>query len=58
MSIVNEVKPEGVAIAKQHLDEIDLGDHLRFETLDLMARDGVAWGGVWKQLERFELGAG
>ena len=58
MSIVNEVKPEGVAIAKQHLDEIDLGDHLRFEAIDLMGRDGVAWGGVWKRLERFELGAG
>ncbi len=58
MSIVNEVKPEGVAIAKQRLEEINLGDRLRFDSIDLMARDGVAWGGVWKRLARFELGAG
>jgi hypothetical protein len=57
MSIVNEVKPEGVAIAKQQIDDIDLGDRLRFGDIDLMGRDGVAWGGVWKRLARFQLGA-
>lgn len=58
MSIVNEVKPEGVEIAKSRLAEIDLGEKLRFDSIDLMARDGLAWGGVWKRVERFELGAG
>jgi hypothetical protein len=58
MSIVNEVKPEGVEIAKSRLAKIDLGEKLRFGSIDLMARDGLAWGGVWKRVERFELGAG
>jgi hypothetical protein len=56
MSIVNEVQPEGVATARSMINDLDLGESLRFETIDLMARDGVAWGGTWKRLERFELG--
>ena len=56
MSIVNEVKPEGVEIAKARIGAIDLGDHLSLSAIDLMGRDGVAWGGEWKRLERFELG--
>ncbi|MDG0866243.1 2'-5' RNA ligase family protein [Candidatus Lucifugimonas marina] len=55
MSIVNEVKPEGVEIAKARVAELDLGGQLDFTAIDLMARDGVAWGGEWKRLERFEL---
>jgi len=31
---------------------------LQVSAIDLMARDGVVWGGTWHQLERFELGAG
>jgi hypothetical protein len=56
MSIVNEVKPEGVEIAKARLADIDLGEFLSLNAIDLMGRDGVAWGGVWKRIERFELG--
>jgi hypothetical protein len=56
MSIVNEVTPEGVEIAKAELAKVDLGDQLRFDSVDLMARDGVAYGGVWKRVERFQLG--
>ncbi len=58
MSVVNEVKPEGVLIAKTKIIEIDFGEHLWVETIDLMARDGVGWGGVWKRLKQFELGSG
>jgi hypothetical protein len=55
MSVVNEVKPEGVEIAKKMVGEIDFGEGIQVGAIDLMARDGVAWGGVWKQVERFEL---
>ncbi len=57
MSIVNEVKPEGVEIARARVADIDFGDSLPVVTIDLMARDGVAWGGVWCRLERFNLGS-
>jgi 2'-5' RNA ligase len=56
MSIVNEVSPNGVEIAKAELAKVDLGEQLRFDSVDLMARDGVAYGGVWKRVERFRLG--
>jgi hypothetical protein len=58
MSIVNEVQPEGVAIAKSKVAEIDFGDGMQMDSVDLWARDGVAWGGTWHRLERFELSAG
>ncbi|MCH8230849.1 MAG: 2'-5' RNA ligase family protein [Chloroflexi bacterium] len=56
MSIVNEVKPEGVEIARTQIGEIDFGGGLVVDSIDLMARDGVAWGGVWHRLETFRLG--
>ena len=56
MSIVNEVKPEGVKIARTQIEETDLSDGLAVDAIGLMARDGVAWSGVWKRLERFRLG--
>jgi hypothetical protein len=56
MSIVNEVEPAGVELAKAGIGEVDLGQGLQVDVIDLMARDGVAWGGVWKRLERFRLG--
>ncbi len=56
MSIVNEVKPEGVKIARTQIEETDLTDGLAVDSIVLMARDGVAWGGVWKRLEHFRLG--
>ena len=56
MSIVNEAKPEGVEIAKSRIAKIDFGDGLNVDSIDLMGRDGVAWGGVWQRLERFRLG--
>ena len=58
MSVVNEVKPEGIEIAKKMVGEINFGEGIQVGAIDLMARDGVAWGGVWKRVERFELGAG
>ena len=56
MSIVNEVGSPGVEIARKELEKIDLGDEMQIDAFDLWARDGVAWGGTWKRLERFELG--
>jgi 2'-5' RNA ligase len=56
MSIVNEVEPEGVVIARDQIAQVDFGAGLQLGTIDLMARDGMASGGVWKRLERFELG--
>lgn len=56
MSIVNEVSPEGTKLARQRISEIDFSDGLQVDAVDLMARDGVAWGGTWKRLERFTLG--
>ena len=56
MSIVNEVEPEGVQIARDQISQIDFGAGLQLGAIDLMARDGMASGGVWKQVERFELG--
>ena len=56
MSVVNEVKPTGVEIAKKMVTEIEFGKGIQVDAIDLMARDGVAWGGVWKRIERFELG--
>lgn len=58
MSIVNEVGPEGVEIAKTRIAETDFSDGIKVGEIDLMARDGVAWGGVWRRLERFRLGEG
>ena len=58
MSVVNEAKPEGIEIAKKMVGEINFGEGIQVGAIDLMARDGVAWGGVWKRVERFELGAG
>ena len=45
-------------VASKMIKDIDFGDSLSVVTKDLMGRGGVAWGGVWKQLEQFELGAG
>jgi 2'-5' RNA ligase len=56
MSIVNEVEPEGVQIARDQIKQIDFGAGLQLSAIELMARDGMASGGVWKRLERFELG--
>ncbi len=56
MSIVNEVSPEGAEIAQSQVAEVDLGYGIKVDAIDLMVRDGVAWGGVWKCLERFGLG--
>jgi hypothetical protein len=58
MSIVHEARQQGVEVASKMIKDIDFGDSLSVVTKDLMGRGGVAWGGVWKQLERFELGAG
>lgn len=58
MSIVNEVKPEGVEIANARLAAVDIGKGMQVDAIDLVARDGVAWGGTWHRLERFPLGAG
>jgi len=58
MSIVNQVKPEGVEIARTRIAELDLGEQLDFTGIDLMARDGVAWGGKWRRIEQFTLGQG
>ena len=58
MSIVNEVSAEGVETARSIIENVDIGDFLDVSTIDLMARDGVAWGGEWVRLERFELGSG
>jgi len=58
MSVVNEVQPEGVEIAKAKVSEINFGDGMQIDVIDLMARDGVAWGGTWHRVARFELGAG
>jgi hypothetical protein len=55
MSIVNEAGEQGVEVATKMLKDVDFGDSLSVSTIDLMGRDGVAWGGVWKRLERFEL---
>ncbi|MDP6666278.1 MAG: 2'-5' RNA ligase family protein [Dehalococcoidia bacterium] len=56
MTIVQEVTPEGAEIARNRVAAIDLGDGLAVDSVDLMARDGVAFGGVWRRLERFRLG--
>jgi hypothetical protein len=56
MSIVNQVGVDGAVIAKGLLDDIDFGSELSLGVIDLMGRDGVAWGGTWKRIERFELG--
>ena len=56
MSVVNEVKPEGVELAKSRITEIDFSSGLRIDQIALMGRDGVAWGGEWKRLESFRLG--
>jgi 2'-5' RNA ligase len=56
MSIVNEVEPEGVAIAKSMTEDIDFGDGLDVNSIQLTARDGVAFGGTWHRLELFKLG--
>jgi hypothetical protein len=58
MSIVHEARQQGVEVASKMIKDIDFGDSLSVVTIDLMGRGGVAWGGVWKQLEQFELGAG
>ena len=58
MSIVNEVKPEGVKTARALIEETDLSKGLAVDSVDLMARDGTAFGGVWKRLERFQLSGG
>ena len=55
MSIVNEAGEQGVEVAMKMLKDVDFGDSLSVSTIDLMGRDGVASGGVWKRLERFEL---
>lgn len=57
MSIVNEVSPDGVEIARSQVVEVDLSGGMAVDTIDLMARDGVAWGGVWKRLDQFRLGS-
>lgn len=57
MSIVNEVKPAGVKLAKDRLEAIDFTEDIQVNSIDLMARDGVAWGGAWHRLERFTLGS-
>lgn len=56
MSIVNEIEPEGLQIARDQINQIDFGAGLQLGAIDLMARDGMATGGVWKLLERFTLG--
>jgi 2'-5' RNA ligase len=56
MSIVNEVEPEGVEIAKSMIADVDFGDGLDVHSIALMARDGVAFGGTWHRLELFKLG--
>ena len=56
MSIGSSLLREGVEIARTQIEEIDFGDGLVVDSIDLMARDGAAWGGVWHRLERFRLG--
>ncbi len=56
MSVVNDVNPEGIEIAKARIAEIDFSGGLKVDAVHLLARDGVAWGGVWKKLETFRLG--
>lgn len=58
VSIVNEVNPDRVETAKTRIAKIDFGGGMKVDEIDLMGRDGVAWGGVWKHLERFSLGSG
>jgi 2'-5' RNA ligase len=58
MSIVNEVSPEGVETASNLLAGIDFGNEMQVEVIDLFARDGTAWEGTWKRLERFSLTGG
>lgn len=57
MSIVNQVGVEGAKVARSMLEDVDFGEALAINEIDLMGRDGVAWGGVWKRLERFKLGS-
>lgn len=57
MSVVNQVKPAGVEVAKDRLKSIDFTDDIQVSSIDLVARDGVAWGGEWHRLERFTLGS-
>ncbi len=56
MSIVNEVEPEGVRIAKSMFADLDFVDEMQVGAIELMGRDGVAFGGTWKRLGRFALG--
>ena len=43
-------------IARDLINQVDFGAGLQLGAIDLMARDGMASGGVWKRVERFELG--
>ena len=56
MSIVNRVGEEGREIARNLLHDVDFGAVIPARSIELLARDGVAWGGTWKRLESFELG--
>lgn len=56
MSIVNHVGEADQEIARNLLSGVDFGDVIPVHSIELLARDGVAWGGTWKRLESFELG--
>ncbi|MEX1019673.1 MAG: 2'-5' RNA ligase family protein [Litorilinea sp.] len=55
MTFVQDVTPEGLAIAQKLVAEADFGPHLRADSIDLMARVGRAHGGKWTRLIRFPL---
>lgn len=55
VTVVQEVKPEGVLVAKQMLGDVDFGESFLVESVDLMGRIGAAYGGHWSLIDRFPL---
>jgi 2'-5' RNA ligase len=55
MTFVQNVTPEGLAIAREMVAASDFGAGFDVAHVDLMGREGPAWGGRWKLIERFGL---
>jgi 2'-5' RNA ligase len=57
MTYVQDLPPEGMEKAKAIVDALDFGAGFTAEGVDLMGRVGPAYGGEWRLIERFPLGA-
>ncbi|MDA1279466.1 MAG: 2'-5' RNA ligase family protein [Chloroflexi bacterium] len=56
LCVVEQVDQQGTNIAADLIPGLDLGGGVEVDSLELMGRDGPAYGGTWKRLERFGLG--